>query len=122
MNPFVVSGHDFTNTSCLDAAAAGHAVVSACLMTDLVSTAGAEPPGQTQVLAPAEPAAGKRREAPAAARSVRHRHSSAAPIYSGDQDQKHDLQDQTQAGLHSNRLRRKVMTLSEPQGRVSHRN
>lgn len=82
-------------------------------MKDLGSTAGAEPPGQTQVSARTEPAARKRRESPAAARSVRHRHSPAATIYSGDQDQKHDLQNQTQAGLHSHRLWCKVPTLSQ---------
>lgn len=75
---------------------------------DFVVVAGFKHPGSTQVPARSKPAAGERGKDSLSAGSVCHRHSSAASVHPGDQDQEHDLQDQTQAGLHSACLRRKV--------------
>lgn len=63
--------------------------------------AGFEHSRQTEVSARTEPAARERRKGPVSARPLRHRDSSAASVHPGDQDQEHDLQNQTQAGLHT---------------------
>lgn len=78
---------------------------------------GFEHSGPTQVPARSEPAAGERREGAISAGSLRHRHSPAASVHPGDQDQEHDLQNQTQAGLHAVGLRCKV-TMPEYDGRL----
>lgn len=70
---------------------------------------GFEHPGPTEVPAWTEPASRKRRKGPVTARTFCHRDSSAAAVHPGDQDQEHDLQNQTQAGLHASGLWRKVI-------------
>lgn len=78
--------------------------------------AGFEHSGSTQVPAWSKPTAGERGKDSLPAGSVCHRHSTAASVHPGDQDQEHDLQDQAQAGLHSAGLRRKV-TIGTKRGR-----
>ena len=70
---------------------------------------GFEHPGPTEVSAWTEPASRKRRKGPVTARTFCHRDSSAAAVHPGDQDQEHDLQNQTQAGLHTSGLWCKVI-------------
>lgn len=70
---------------------------------------GFEHPGPTEVPTWTEPASRKRRKGPVTARTFCHRDSSAAAVHPGDQDQEHDLQNQTQAGLHASGLWRKVI-------------
>lgn len=73
---------------------------------------GAEHPGPPQVPPQSEQPAGWRRQwqagRPLATRLVCHRHTPTAASHPGDQDKEHDLQDQTQAGLHPHGLRRQV--------------
>lgn len=79
------------------------------------SSVGLKYPRQTEVPAWTEPAAGKRGKGSTSARSLCHCNSSAASIHPGDQNQEHDLQNQTQTGLHTSglwcKVRRRVYLL-----------
>lgn len=67
-----------------------------CNLCALLS--GVEHPGPTQVPPRSEPSEVRQRgEYPTSAGPVRHRHTPPASGHPGNQDQEHDLQDQTQA-------------------------